>query len=310
MDRFREMETFTAVVEEGSFVRAAEKLRISKSVVSRIVQDLEIRLEGKLLQRTTRRLALTAIGQSYYQRCRQILDELVEAESAVGMDREKAFGLLKVSVPTTFGIRHLAPLWGDFLLRYPQVRLDIALLDRQVDLIGEGYDLAIRIASRQNDSSLVSRKLASSRIILCAAPRYLEQHGTPQALDDLQEHDFIGYSYLSTGDVWKLKSASSVEGIKTQPRLRANNGDTCRAAALQGLGIIAQPGFVIEEDLRDGRLVEILPDWQPEERGIYAVYPTRQYLSGKVRALIDYLEEAFRHVSWNCLAQSRDDQPA
>lgn len=303
MDRFREMETFIAVVEAGSFVRAAEKLRISKSVVSRIIQDLEARLGGKLLQRTTRRLALTEVGQSYFQRCKQMLDELVEVEGAVGMDREKAFGLLKINVPTTFGIKHLAPLWGDFLLQYPQVRLDISLLDRQVDLIGEGYDFAIRIVSRQEDSSLVAKKLASSRIIMCASPRYLDQHGTPRSLNDLEAHAFIGYSYLATGDVWKLKSASSVEGIKTQPRLRANNGDTCRAAALQGLGIIAQPGFVIEEDLKNGRLVEVLPDWQAEERGIYAVYPTRQYLSGKVRALIDYLEEAFRHVSWNTLAE-------
>lgn len=299
MDRFREMETFSAVVEAGSFVGAADRLRISKSVASRIVQELEGRLGGRLLQRTTRRLALTEAGRSYYQRCRQILDELAEAEGAVGMAREKVFGVLRVSVPTTFGIMHLAPLWGNFLERYPQLRLDLSLLDRQVDLIGEGYDLAIRIAPGQEDSSLVARKLAGTRIVICAAPHYLETHGTPQSPADMAQHAFIGYSYQPGGDVWTVQSHEAVAGIRTRPRLWANNGDTCRAAALQGLGIIAQPGFVIEEDLRTGRLIEILPGWQSEERGIYAVYPTRQYLSGKVRALIDYLAEAFSNADWN-----------
>jgi len=309
MDRFREMETFIAVVEAGSFVRAAENLRISKSVASRIVQDLEIRLGGRLLHRTTRRLSLTESGQVYYQRCKQVLDEIIEAEGAVRRDREKVFGLLRVSAPLTFGTMHLAQYWGGFLHRHPQVKLDISLLDRRVDLVGEGYDLAIRIAPQQEDSSLVSRKLASTRLVMCASPEYLKKYGTPKNLDDIARHNFIGYSYLPTGDTWKIRSRSSSEGIKTDPRLRVNNGDTCRAAALQGLGIIFQPGFIVEEDLLSGQLIEILPDWHAEERGVYAVYPTRQHLSGKVRALVDYLAEIFKHSSWNqleCLKISED----
>lgn len=299
MDRFREMETFIAVVEAGSFVAAADKLRISKSVASRIVQELEVRLGGRLLQRTTRSLALTDAGRAYYQRCRQFIEELAEVEDAVRMDREKAFGLLRVSAPLTFGTMHLASLWGGFLKQHPQIQLDVNLLDRRVDLIGEGYDMAIRIAPQQEDSSLVSSKLASSKMIVCASPEYLAENGTPQSLDDISRHDFIGYSYLPTGDLWKFKSRNAVEGIKTNPRLRVNNGDTCRAAALAGLGIIVQPTFIVGEDLLSGRLVEILPDWQAEERGVFAVYPTRQHLSAKVRALIDYLSNAFKKAGWN-----------
>lgn len=302
MDRFREMEIFIAVVEAGSFVGAAEKLRISKSVTSRIVQELEIRLGGRLLQRTTRRLSLTDAGRAYFQRCKQLLEELAEVEDAVRMDREKAFGLLRVSAPLTFGTMHLASLWGGFLKLYPQIQLDISLLDRRVDLIGEGYDMAIRIAPRQEDSTLVSSKLASSRMVACASPDYLKRNGTPRVLEDIAQHDFIGYSYLPTGDLWTFKSRNAVEGVKTNPRLRVNNGDTCRAAALAGLGIVVQPTFIVGEDLQTGRLVEILPDWQAEERGVYAVYPTRQHLSRKVRALTEYLAEAFRGASWNQMA--------
>lgn len=301
MDRFREMETFLAVVEAGSFVAAAEKLRISKSVASRIVQDLESRLGGRLLNRTTRRLSLTDVGEAFYQRCRHILEEVEVAEGAVGKDRETVIGILKVSAPLTFGTLHLAQHWGDFLKRHPLVELDLSLLDRRVDLVGEGYDLAIRIAPQQEDSSLVSRKLASSRMVICAAPHYLEKHGTPQTLDEIARHEFIGYSYLPTGDVWKFQSGGVAEGIKTHPRLRVNNGDTCRAAAVQGLGIIVQPSFIVNEDLAAGRLVQILPEWHAEERGIYAVYPTRQHLSGKVRALVDYLADKFKSEPWNSL---------
>lgn len=302
MDRYREMETFMAVVEAGSFVAAADKLRISKSVASRIIQDLESRLGGRLLNRTTRRLSLTDVGQVYYQRCKHILEEVEVAENTVGKDREAVIGVLKVSAPLTFGTLHLAQHWGEFLKQHPLLELDVTLLDRRVDLVGEGYDMAIRIAPQQEDSSLVSRKLASTRMVICAAPQYLEKYGAPRDLDDISRYDFIGYSYLPTGDVWKLKSGRTSEGIKTRPRLRANNGDTCRAAALQGLGITVQPNFIVNKDLASGKLVEILPEWQVEERGIYAVYPTRQHLSGKVRALVDYLAGKFKYEKWNSQA--------
>lgn len=301
MDRFREVETFVAVVEAGSFVQAADKLRISKSVASRIVAELEERLGGRLLQRTTRKLSLTEAGQAYFERCLQILDELEEADSAVGRFSSEAVGLLKVNAPLSFGTLYLARCWGAFLERYPKVRLDVTLMDRQVDLVSEGYDLAVRITAQLPESSLIARKLAGSKVVMCAAPDYLEKHGVPQSPGDLARHEMISYAYWPSGDTVRLASEDRAEGVKVSPRLRVNNGDTCRAAALDGLGIILQPTFIVGRDLAEGRLVEILPQWHTDEVGVYAVYPVRRHLSGKVRALVDYLSAAFRAEPWNTL---------
>jgi DNA-binding transcriptional LysR family regulator len=301
MDRFREIETFVGVVEAGSFVQAADKLRISKSVASRIVAELEDRLDGRLLQRTTRKLSLTEAGQAYYERCLQILDELQEADSAVGRFSAEAVGLLKVNAPLTFGTLYLARCWGAFLERYPKVRLDVTLMDRQVDLVSEGFDLAVRITAQLQESSLIASKLASSKVVMCASPDYLEMHGVPQSPGDLARHEMISYSYYPWGDTVRLASEDRAEGVKVSTRLRVNNGDTCRAAALDGLGIILQPTFIVGRDLADGKLVEILPQWHTDEVGVYAVYPVRRHLSGKVRALVDYLSAAFRTEPWNTL---------
>ena len=299
MDRFRELETFVTVVETGSFVAAAEKLLISKSVASRIVQDLEERLGGRLLQRTTRRLSLTDSGRTYYQRCKQILEELQEADDDVGVASGKAVGLLKVSAPVTFGVLYLADLWGRFLREHPQVTLDVSLGDRLVDLVGEGYDLAVRITAQPQDTSLVARKLAATRMVMCASPQYLERHGTPGTPADLAGHQFVGYSYAATGDTWKLQSPLGPETLRAEPRLRANNGDTCKAAALAHLGIIFQPAFIVSTELQQGRLVEILADRHAEKVNIYAVYPSRRLLSAKVRALVEFLAAAMRDADWN-----------
>lgn len=301
MDRFREMTTFIAVVECGSFVAAGDKLRISKSVVSRVIQDLEQRLGGRLLHRTTRKLSLTDVGLAYFQRCQHILEELEVAEGAVGKDREAVIGTLKVSAPLTFGTMHLAQHWGEFLKRHPLLELDLSLLDRYVDLVGEGYDMAIRISGQRNDSSLIARKLASTRMVLCVAPHYLQAHGVPRQLEDIPRHDFIGYSYTAEGDTWTFKSKEKTVGLKIRPRIRVNNGDTCRSAALEGVGVTLVPSFIVSAELKAGTLVEILPQWKAEERGIYAVYPTRQHLSGKVRALVDYLADKFRDTDWNSM---------
>lgn len=301
MDRFRELEIFVTVVEAGSFVGAAEKLRISKSAASRILRDLEERLGGRLLQRTTRKLALTEAGRAYYERCKHLISEIEEADDAVARLSSQTIGLLKINAPLSFGTSHLAPLWGEFLQRYPQVKLDIALIDRMVDLVSEGFDLAVRITSRPQDSSLIARKLASSRIVLCASPAYLQNHGTPQTLEDLVAHDFIGYSYSASGDSIPLASGDLHREVKVRPRLRVNNGDTCRAAALDGLGIIFQPTFIVGEDLKSGALMEILQEWHTGEVGVHAVYPVRRHLSGKVRAMVDFLAEEFRTASWNSL---------
>jgi DNA-binding transcriptional LysR family regulator len=299
MDRFREMETFVTVVEAGSFVGAADKLRISKSVASRIVQDLEERLGGRLLQRTTRRLSLTDAGRAYYERCAQILEELQEADEVVGLASAKVVGRIKVSSPVSFGTLYLADLWSRFLQNHPRITLDVSLDDRLVDLVGEGFDLAVRITSRQEDTSLIARKLARSRMVMCASPDYLARNGSPGSPEALAGHQFVGYSYWPTGDTLRLESPLGAGLFKTQPRLRVNNGDTCRAAALAHLGIIFQPAFIVSADLRQGRLVELLPEWHTEEIHIYAVYPTRRLLSAKVRALVEFLAEAMKNAEWN-----------
>lgn len=299
MDRFLEMQTFNAVVEAGSFVKAANALDISNAAVSRYVVDMETRLGVRLLHRTTRRLSLTEEGQVFYTRSKELLAELQEAEDEITSRRDAASGLLRINAPVTFGILHLAPLWGAFKALHPKVSLDVTLADRLVDLVEEGYDVAIRIAALEN-SSLVSRKLATTRIVLCASPQYLAQHGTPQHPGELANHAIISYSYRSAKDEWTFTGPQGPVSVKTKPCIHTNNGDTCRAAALAHQGVILQPTFLVGQDLANGTLVELMPDYRSEELGIYAVYPTRKHVSAKVRALIDFLAAHFagRGPSW------------
>lgn len=299
MDRFLEMQTFNAVVEAGSFVKAANALDISNAAVSRYVVDMETRLGVRLLHRTTRRLSLTEEGQVFYARSKELLAELQEAEDEITSRRDAASGLLRINAPVTFGILHLAPLWGAFKALHPKVSLDVTLADRLVDLVEEGYDVAIRIAALEN-SSLVSRKLATTRIVLCASPQYLAQHGTPQHPGELANHAIISYSYRSAKDEWTFTGPQGPVSVKTKPCIHTNSGDTCLAAALAHQGVILQPTFLIGQDLANGTLVELMPDYRSEELGIYAVYPTRKHVSAKVRALIDFLATHFagRGPSW------------
>ncbi len=288
MDRFLEMQTFTSVVDAGSFVGAADALGVSKAAVSRYVGDLEARLGVRLLHRTTRRLSLTEEGEVFYARCSDLLSGVEEAEAELSSRSGAARGLLRVNAPVTFGIGHLAPLWGAFRDLHPQVRLDLTLSDRVVDLVEEGYDLAIRIATLPG-STLISKRLASTRMVLCASPQYLEAHGVPRQPADLAGHDVIAYSYWSTRDEWHFDGPQGPLSVKTDPWMHTNSGDTCRAAALAHRGVILQPMFLIGADLAAGTLVELMPEFRSIELGIYALYPTRKHVSPKVRALIDFL---------------------
>ncbi|MFZ2387467.1 MAG: LysR family transcriptional regulator [Polaromonas sp.] len=300
MDQLRQIEAFTAVVQSGSFVKAAERLNISKAVVSRLVLELEAQLGTRLLNRTTRRLSLTDSGTGYFERCRQLLDDLAEANAAASSTTVQPAGRLKINAPLTFGNLHLAPLWGEFLKAYPKMELDVTLSDRVVDLVEEGFDLAIRIsaAAGLQSSTLVARQLSKDRTILCASPAYLRLAPPIHHLQDLTAHSVMAYSYWSGGDLWTFEGPHGPESVSTRPRLRANSGDTCRAAALADQGIILQPGFLVGPDLKAGRLVEILPQHRGPALAIHAVYPSRQYLSGKVRAMVDFLADAFRQPGW------------
>lgn len=295
MDRFLEMQTFAAVVDAGSFVKAADALDMSKAAVSRYVGDLEARLGVRLLQRTTRRLSLTVEGQVFYARCKDVLATVDEAETEISSRSGSASGLLRINAPFTFGNLHLAPLWGEFRTLHPQVTLDVTLSDRLVDLVDEGYDLAIRIAALPS-STLVSKRLASTHMALCASPQYLETHGVPRHPADLADHAVMSYSYWSTKDEWHFDGPQGRVSVKTRPWLHTNSGDTCRTLALEHHGVILQPTFLVKNDLLAGTLVELMPEFRSIEIGVYAVYPTRKHVSAKVRALIDFLAGHFSRM--------------
>ncbi|MBC5781426.1 LysR family transcriptional regulator [Ramlibacter sp. USB13] len=293
MDRFQEMRVFAAVVDAGSFVGAADALGLSKAAVSRIVSELEARLGVRLLHRTTRRLSLTAEGEVFVVRCRDVLASVEEAEAEITERSGDAVGLLKVSAPFSFGVLRLGPLWGGFLAAHPRIELEITLSDRFVDLVDEGFDLAVRIA-RLQDSSLVSRRVSSTRMVLCASPRYLKAHGKPKHPSELASHAVLAYSLLAAGDTWEFEGPDGTVPVKVHPRMRTNNGDTCRAVALSHEGIVLQPAFIVDEDLRAGTLVELLPQYRAPDLGVYAMYPSRKHLLPKVRVLVDYLAAALQ----------------
>lgn len=297
MDRLQQMRVFTAVVDAGSFVAAADATGMSRPAVSRHVAELEARLGVRLLHRTTRRLSLTDEGEIFHARCRELLAEVEEAEAEITSRAGQASGLLKVNVPVSFGVLHLAPLWPSFMSANPAVTLDVTLSDRIVDLVDEGFDLAVRIA-RLPSSSLISRRLTSTRMILCASRAYLREHGVPDHPSQLVDHTVLAYSLLAMGENWEFDGPDGHVSVKVSPRMRTNSGDTCRAAALQHAGVVLQPSFLVGEDLRSGALVEVLPGYRSAELGVYAVYPSRKHVSPKVRLLIDFLARAFRARPW------------
>lgn len=291
MDRFQEMRVLVAVVEAGSFVGAADALNMSKAAVSRILSELEARLRVRLLHRTTRRLSLTHEGELFFARSKELLAGVEEAEAEITERSGQAVGALKISAPFSFGVQRLAPLWGAFMAAHPQIHLEVTLSDRFVDLVDEGFDLAIRIA-RLSSSSLVSRKLSSTRIVLCASPRYLRAHGKPRHPSELARHAVLAYSLLAQGDTWEFEGPEGPLAVKVQARMRTNSGDVCRAVALAHQGIVFQPDFLVGDDLRAGTLVELMPEYRAPELGVYAVYPSRKHLLPKVRLLIDHLANA------------------
>ncbi len=299
MDKFREMQTFVSVVDSGSFVQAAIKLKSSKPAVSRLIADLEERLSARLLNRTTRRLSLTDEGHRFYDQAREILTAIEQAEEELSARSSKPSGVLRISAPLSFGVLELAPLLGQFSRENPDVQLDVELDDRTVDVVNEGFDLAIRI-SRLASSSLISRQLAASQVKLCASPKYLKLRGVPKTLDELARHDAISYSYSPIRDEWNFEHVETKENkaIKITPRIRTNNGDSARILALNHHGFVLQPDFIIGNDLKIGTLVEVLPEYQAANLGVYAIYASRQHMPAKLRSMIDFLVASFKLPRW------------
>lgn len=291
-DNLAAMAVFARVVEERSFTQAAGALGRSKSAVSKAVSQLEDRLGARLLNRTTRRLSLTEAGTAYYERAARILAEAAEADSAVSALQDEPRGTLRINAPMSFGQRHLAPAIGAFLERYPELRLDITLNDRIIDLVGEGYDVAVRIAALP-DSSLIAAKLAPNRRLVCASPDYLARAGTPRHPQDLRRHNCFGYTYQATGNNWRFVGPEGPVTVRVTGTLSANNGEILKAAMRQGLGLGLVPSFSVTDELKSGELVAVLPDYSDTETSVYAVYPHSRHLSAKVRAFVDFLRDRF-----------------
>ncbi|MBP2315809.1 LysR family transcriptional regulator [Azospirillum soli] len=300
MDRLDDMLAFIKVVDSKSFTAAAERLNLSKSVVSRRIAELENRLGARLLNRTTRKLSLTEVGQAYYDRCTRILADLEEAEQAVADLHAAPRGRLRVNAPVSFGILHLAPAVAEFLERYPSIEIEMDLNDRYVDLIDEGYDLAVRIG-RLRDSSLIAKRLAPNRQVVCASPAYLEKHGTPQTPEELSNHNCLIYTNVPTAEQWQFRVGDQTRNVRVSGSLRANNGDLLREAAIAGVGIIVMPTFLCGDALAKGELQCLLLDYYATESNVYAVYPQNRHLSPKVRAFVDFLAERFGPKPyWDC----------
>lgn len=292
MDPLDGIAAFARVVDSGSFSAAARRLKISKSAVSAHVQRLEERLGTRLLNRTTRRLSVTEAGAAYYRHCARILAEAEAAEQAATALQREPRGTLRISAPNSFGWMHVAPTVPRFLERYPDLAVDITLSPRHVDLVDEGLDLAIRIGVLEG-SPLVVRKLAPSRLVLCAAPAYLKAHGTPRTPDELARHNCLCTAVLPWGDEWRLVGKRGEVRVAVGGSFRSDSAEMLRAAALDAIGIAVLPTWAVGEPLRAGALRRLLEAWEPPASTIYAVYPGNRLMSMKVRAFVDHLVRSF-----------------
>ena len=286
MDRIHAMQTFVAVVAEGSFSKAAERLDMSPQLVSKYVAQLENHLGTRMLNRTTRRIHLTEAGMQYYQRVQQILNDIEDMECELGDMQTQARGTLRISAPVSFAMRHLAAVISQFQTAHPAVDIDLQLNDRKVDIVEEGFDIALRIGKLKS-SSLIAKRIAPIHLVYCAAPSYLQRFGTPQDLAALKAHKLLRYSYMDSSLDQKHAAASPGGGLVS------NNGDVLTAASIEGAGIILQPTFIVSEAVRQGQLEVILSEHAPEPIALYAVYAHRQLMASKVRTFVDFISGAF-----------------
>lgn len=299
MGKLDELETFVKVVEVESFSEAARQLGISKSYVSKHISRLEDRLGARLLNRTTRQLTLTDVGARFYERCVSIIEQLEEAQVEVADLQSAARGTLRVSVPMSFGIRHLAPAVAQFMRQHSELTVEMMFSDRPVNIVDEGFDVAVRIGVLK-DSSLHARKLATTRSVTVASPDYVERRGAPRHPSELKEHACLRYTYLSSGTMWRYLDAQGQEfSVKIDGPMLTNNGDANFEAACAGVGVATLPDFFVNEALEDGRLVRLFEDWShPLDLGIWALYPHNRHLSAKVRLFVDFLVETFSVPRW------------
>ena len=293
MDRLDSMKAFVAVANEGSFTKAADKLDLSNQLVSKYVSQFEEHLGVRLFNRTTRRVHLTEAGEQCFEQALHILESVASMEGHFGQLQDEVQGFLQISAPVSFSTLHLPSLIKDFKQAYPEVSIDLQLNDRKVDVIEEGFDVALRIGQLKN-SSLIAKKIAPVRMVLCASPAYLAKYGTPKHPDELIIDHFLRYSYLDDSQLKSpLKEALKAKRSNPVSSLVVNNGEILMAAAIAGEGFILLPTFIIGDAVKQGRLEVILQDFEPDPMGLYAVYPHRKLLAPKLRAFIDFMSHYY-----------------
>ncbi len=292
MDHMVALHVFRAVVEHASFAEAARRMGLSPAAVSKNVRELEEHLKIRLINRTTRSMSLTEAGQRYFEQVARILDDLAEADQSLGPLQRKPSGLLRVSAPLTFTLTRLSAGIIGFLREYPDLVLDLQLDDRRVDVVKEGFDLAIRGSDRLEDSSLVARKLMTLHHVVCASPDYFERHGKPLVPQDLKAHDCIRFTLSDHAHEWEFAKGGEMERVPINGRYKVTSGLAVRDGLLAGFGLSLIPRQYVADDIAAGRLATTMDDWTPVQTAIYAVYPSRRYLLPKVRAFIEFLVQA------------------
>lgn len=293
MDRFEELEAYVAVIDYQGFGKAGDRLGMAKSMVSRRVSELESRLGVQLLQRTTRRQSMTDAGREFYQRATQLLADLNEAEQFVADSHARLSGRIRLAMPLGFGIRQLAEPISRFLAEHPEIQMDIDLNDRQVDLIEENIDLAIRIGDLE-DSTLIARKLASVQLVTCASRDYLERHGEPGHPAELNEHEVLVYSNAPVGWQWSFRANGKAVNTRLKHRINVNSGEFLALLAARGLALVSAPLPLLQDYIDSGELLPVLQDFERPVIGVYAVYPPGRLVSQRARVLSDTIYEYFR----------------
>jgi DNA-binding transcriptional LysR family regulator len=289
---------FAKVAETGSFARTAVEFSVSQATISKAITRLETRLKTSLFHRTSRRMSLTESGRGALDRATRILAEGEAVEAEITAQSKSPRGLVRMAVPMSFGVAHLAPMLPDFMTAFPDIALDIEFSDAMVDLVGEGFDLALRISALA-DSSLLARRLCGVRIVLVGAPGYFERHGKPTHPRELSTHRALSYTYSRFGNAWRFRHARHGEfSIGVPPLLRVNNAEALNPALVAGLGVALQPDFLVWRELREGRLEVVMPEWSPPLIALHVVTPPGRARPVRVQVLIDYLAERFENAPW------------
>ncbi|AGK59345.1 LysR family transcriptional regulator [Hyphomicrobium denitrificans 1NES1] len=299
MDKLESMGAFVKVVASGSYAEAARRLGLTRSAVSKAVMELEQQLGARLLDRTTRHVTPTEAGLAYYERCIAILAQVDETEAQISRLHDEPKGVLKINAPMSFGTLYLGDAVADFMIRYGDLKVELTLTDRFIDPLEEGVDVTVRIGALV-DSSLIARRISPARVVIVASPDYLKKHGTPQNPAELANHRCLSYGHTTSMQRWHLKENDRPISVSIGSCLSSNNGDALRDAAVKGIGIAQLPTFIVGKDIAENRLQVVLPDYEPDDLTIHALYAPNRYLAAKTRVFIDFLVDRFgKTPSWD-----------